>query len=89
MHISNSLQVFSLIRTIREGERNLRVADGNEVKVEGIGSFILELPGGFNLHLNDVLYVPSLKRNLIFVSRLDKSIFVSLATLSATLSFII
>ena len=43
VHISNSLQVFSSIRTIREGERSLRVADGNEVKVEGIGSFILEM----------------------------------------------
>jgi hypothetical protein len=49
------------------------VADGNEVQVEGIGSFTLELPGGFNLDLLDVLYVPSLKRNLISVSRLDNS----------------
>ena len=49
------------------------MADGNEVKVEGIGSFDLELPGGFNLHLHDVFYVPKLKRNLISVSRLDKS----------------
>jgi hypothetical protein len=73
VHISNSLQVFSSIRTIREGERSLRVADGNEVKVEGIGSFDLELPGGLNLSLHDVLYVPSLKRNLISVSRFDKS----------------
>jgi hypothetical protein len=48
------------------------VADGNEIKVEGIGSFDLELLGGFNLHLKDVLYVPILKRNLISVSRLDK-----------------
>ena len=66
MHISNSLQVFSSIRTIREGERSLRVADGNEVKVEGIGSFDLELPGGFDLCLHDVLYVPSLKRKFLF-----------------------
>jgi hypothetical protein len=49
------------------------VADGNEVKVEGIGSFNLELPGSFHLHLQDVLYIPSLKRNLISVLRLDKS----------------
>ena len=48
------------------------MADDNEVKVEGIGSFNLELPGGFNLSLHDVLYVPSLERNLIYVSRLDK-----------------
>ena len=49
------------------------MADGNEVKVERIGSIILELPGSFNLHLNDVLYVPSLKRNLISISYLDRS----------------
>jgi hypothetical protein len=49
------------------------VGDGNEVKVEGIGRFDLELPSGFNLSLHDVLYIPSLKRNLISVSRLDKS----------------
>ena len=47
VHISNSLQVFSSIRTIRRGERSLRVADGNMVEVEGVGSFSLELPGGF------------------------------------------
>ena len=33
VHISNSLQVFSTIRTIRRGERSLRVADGNMVRV--------------------------------------------------------
>ena len=73
MHISNSIQVFRSIRTIRRGERSLRVADGNIVEVEGIGSFSLELPGGFQLNLDDVLYVPSLKRNIISVSRLVKS----------------
>jgi hypothetical protein len=32
------------------------------------------LQDGFHLHLQDVLYVPSLKRNLISISRLDKLI---------------
>ena len=73
VHISNSLQVFHSMRTIRKGERSLRVADGNEVEVQGIGSFSLELASGFNLQLDDVLYVPSLKRNLISVSALDDS----------------
>jgi hypothetical protein len=40
------------------------VANGNEVKVEGIRSFALELPSGFNPQLNDVL---------ISISRLDNS----------------
>ena len=38
------------------------MADGNMVEVEGVGSFSLELPGGFQLNLDDVLYVPSLKK---------------------------
>jgi hypothetical protein len=46
------------------------------VEVEGVGSFTLELPGGFQLNLDDVLYVPSLKRNIISVSHLDKSRYV-------------
>ena len=49
------------------------MANGNMVEVEGLGSFTLELPGGFQLNLDDVLYVPSLKRKIISVSRLDKS----------------
>ena len=49
------------------------MADGTPVKVEGVGSFHLELPSGFQLNLDDVLYAPSLKRNLISVSALDDS----------------
>jgi len=73
VHISNSLQVFRTIRTIRKEERSLRVADGTPVEVEGVGSFHLELLGGFQFNLDDVLYAPSLKRNLISVSALDDS----------------
>jgi hypothetical protein len=40
-------------------------------KVEAIGELPLELNDGFVLKLTDVLYVPSLRRNLISVSRLD------------------
>ena len=45
----------------------------NEVKaeVEAIGELPLELNDGFVLKLTDVLYVPSLRRNLISVSCLD------------------
>ena len=33
----------------------------------------LKSKAGFQLNLDDVLYVPSLKRNIISISRLDKS----------------
>jgi hypothetical protein len=54
-------------KSTRKGERSLKITDGKEVYVEAIGSIILHLHSGFKLHLNNVLYVPSLKRNLILV----------------------
>jgi hypothetical protein len=39
--------------------------------VEAVGSIVLHLHSGFKLHLNTVLYVRSLKRNLILVRLLD------------------
>ena len=47
------------------------MTNGVEAEVEAIGDLSLELDDGFVLQLSDVLYVPSLRRNLISVSRLD------------------
>jgi hypothetical protein len=47
------------------------VADGREAKVEAIGTLPLLLHGGFTLYLNNVLYVPLLRRNLISVPSLE------------------
>jgi hypothetical protein len=47
------------------------VVNGVKAEVEAIGELPLELNDGFVLKLTDVLYVPSLRRNLISVSRLD------------------
>jgi hypothetical protein len=47
------------------------VADGCEAKVEVVRSLLLVLHGGFTLILNNVFYVPSLQRNLIYVSLLE------------------
>ena len=40
--------------------------------MEVVGDVSLKLVNGFVLVLKDVLFVPSLQRNLISVSRLDK-----------------
>jgi hypothetical protein len=45
--------------------------DGKEACVEAVESIVLHLHSGFKLYLNNVLYVPSLKRNLISVRLLD------------------
>jgi hypothetical protein len=71
IHIANSLQGFHMRRTLQKGERSIRVTNGVEVEVEAIGELPLELNNGFILRLYNVLYVPSLSRNLISVSCLD------------------
>ena len=58
-------------RTLQRGERHIKVANGVKAEVEAIGELLLELNDGFVLKLIDVFYVPSLRRNLISVSRLD------------------
>jgi len=71
VHVANSLQGFSSTRTTTRRERHIRVANGVRADVEAVGDVSLELASGFTLLLRDVLYVPSLQRNLISVSRLD------------------
>jgi hypothetical protein len=71
IHIVNSLQRFHTRRILEREERSIRVANGVEAEVEAIGEFPLELNNGFILRLHNVLYVPSLSRNLISVSCLN------------------
>jgi hypothetical protein len=58
-------------RTLPRGERTIRVANDEEAEVEAIGELLLVISNGFTLYLHDILYVPSMRRNLIFVSCLD------------------
>jgi hypothetical protein len=53
------------------GRRSIKVANGVEAEVEDIGELSIQLHDGFILYLHDVLFVPSLNRNLIFVSCLE------------------
>ena len=72
VHVANSLQGFRSTRTTLRSERHIKVANGVQADVEAVGDVSLELVNGFMLVLKDVLFVPSLQRNLISVSRLDK-----------------
>lgn len=71
IHITNSLQGFHLRRILRKGEKTIRNGNGESVQVEAVGTLPLLLESGFTLYLNDVLYVPSMTRNLVSVSKLD------------------
>jgi hypothetical protein len=65
------LQGICSTRTTQRSERHVKVANGVQADVEAVGDVSLELVDGFILILRDVLYVPSLHRNLISVSRMD------------------
>jgi hypothetical protein len=70
VHVTNSSQGLLDARTTGR-ERSLQVADGCEAKVEAIGTLPLILHGSSTLYLNNVLYVPSLRTNLISVASLE------------------
>jgi hypothetical protein len=70
VYVTNSSQGFLVARTIK-GERNLEVANGRKARVEAIGPLPFVLHGGFTLLLDNVLYVPSLQRNIISMSLLE------------------
>ncbi|KAK2971281.1 hypothetical protein RJ640_001307 [Escallonia rubra] len=71
VHITNSLQEFLSVKKLNKGDRNVLVGNREKAQVETVRTFRLVLESGFNLDLVDTVYVPSMTRNLISVSRLD------------------
>ena len=70
IHVTNSLQELKTRRRPSDGELSIVVGNGVNVGVENIGTVSLKC--GFDLTLSDVVYVQSMRRNLISVSVLDK-----------------
>jgi len=56
---------------LQRRERTIKYANGVQANIGAIRDLFLELNNGFVLRLKEVLYVPSLHRNLISVSKLD------------------
>jgi hypothetical protein len=52
---------------------NIEVANGVQADIEAIGDISLELADGFTIMLRDILFVPSLHRNLINKCIIDTS----------------
>jgi hypothetical protein len=71
IHVVNFLQRLSMRITLPRGERKIRVANVEEAEVEANGELPLEISNDFTLYLHDVLYVSSMRRNLISISCLD------------------
>ena len=72
INITNSLQEFKSRREPNEGELIVHMGNGVTAKVESIGVVRLHLATGHVLDLLDTAYIPSIRRNLISVSILDR-----------------
>ena len=72
IHITTSLQGIIKRRAPRKSEEKIFVGNSARVAVKAIGTMKLDLGLRKFIYLDNVYYIPSLKRNLIFVSLLVK-----------------
>ncbi|KAH9648506.1 Integrase catalytic domain-containing protein [Citrus sinensis] len=72
INITNSLHEFRSRREPNERELIVHMGNGVTTKVESIGVGRLHLATGYFLDLLDTAYTHSIRRNLIFVSILDR-----------------
>lgn len=73
LHITNTLQGFIRKRAPRSDENHVCVGNGLRVAVKAIGVLKLDLGSGNVLFLDNVFFVPSMRRNLLSVSLLVKN----------------
>jgi GAG-pre-integrase domain len=59
-------------RKLRDGERYIYVGKDNKAEIKTIGHFRLLMKTNLYLNLFDTFVVPSFRRNLIYISALDK-----------------
>ncbi|KAK8600890.1 hypothetical protein V6N12_050735 [Hibiscus sabdariffa] len=71
-HICTSVQGLQKRRNLDKGDVDLRVGNGAKVAALAIGTYTLSLPSGLVLNLENCYFVPSLTKNIISVSCLDK-----------------
>ena len=71
-HICVNVQELKRSRSLAKGEVDLRVGNGAKVAALAVGTYILNLPTGLVLELDNCYYVPSITKNIISISCLDK-----------------
>ena len=71
-HICTDMQGLRDSRKLTKGESDLRVGNGVRVAAIAIGTYVLNLPSGFCLYLDNCFCVPALTKNIIYVSCLNK-----------------
>ena len=71
-HICTSVQGLHKRRNLAKGDVDLRVGNGARVAALAVGTYVLSLPSGLVLELENCYFVPVLTKNIISVSCLDK-----------------
>lgn len=71
-HICNDIQGLRNRRRLVKGDSNLRVGNGAKVAAVAIGTYLLKLPTGLVLELENCFYVPSLIKNIVSISCLNR-----------------
>ena len=69
-HICNDVQGLQRSRRLAKGEVDLRVGNGARVAALAVGTYLLTLPSGLVLVLNNCYFVPAMSINIIFISSL-------------------
>lgn len=62
-----------VLSNLIEKDTNLEIILGDNATypVKGVGNVTLQLNQGNTIHLQEVLYVPDLKKNLVFISTME------------------
>ena len=66
-HICNSLQGLHKIRRLKKGDFKLHGASGEIIHAEAVGTYLLLLPSGDVIKLEECFYVPDIIRNIISI----------------------
>ena len=69
-HIARYKEALS---SLIEKEKNLEIILGDDATypMKGVGNFTLQLNKGNIIHLQEVLYVPNLKKNMVSISKME------------------
>ena len=73
IHITTSLQGMTKRRKPQKSEQQVCVGNGAKVAVKAIGTLELDLGLGKSIYLDNVYFIPSLKKNLISAVLLVKN----------------
>ncbi|XP_075088370.1 uncharacterized protein LOC142170372 [Nicotiana tabacum] len=67
-HVSRDRESFIEFRRVPPGSKHVYVGNNAKLEVKRIGTCRMDMRGDRSLMLHDVLYVPEIQRNLVFVS---------------------